>query len=1203
MDGQAGVRKAFGTTYTYEISADKHARTTSYTYPTITEQSHNTSLGPGEIWKPLNRTLKAYNPYGNVIRTDVELCSKDSIWIKQKTVANEYYATKAGYQIPKSETVKDEVLGSIHLTRNTLCENEKAIESSTILFTSGQGSSSPEPWKIKSYAYDQFGRIIQERLSWAQGAAVPPGSAHSTTRLMKYSLDRGILTESSVDSSENITKVEHDLRKLGGPIVRRTLPLGQIEDFEYDLAGRVVKHTDFLKAVTKTEYNVGGPTNTVKTTSPTGYMEMKMFDALGRICEVMDNADPTTTLQIPARTLERTKYDGRGRVVETTSRFGLTTRQSYDALDRQMRKTDPLGNVTEYLYDDTHLTVRETLNGDLRKLIQLDGVAQVISETNFADSSDTSVNYCVTVDTTWDGTKRKTNEVTSEKPKGISNTAAVRILKQDRKWYDADSMVATHSIQGLGESGNDMVERQLCRDLFGNVHSYSKKTTYAGGRSHSHNGPVKIYSADNKFVKLQNQLGQEESYQFDQNGWLQKTVRFDGTQITYSRDACGQTTGINYPTSKTELRYVCKDRLSDVRDGTQKISYEYSLDGALTLTQFGDDRRQTYKLDKTSRIVEEVDVFGVAREYQYDQHGHLSEVSCQGDKLSYVYGVANHTNGQLLGAQLDGKRSIQYSRSYDGFGSTKEVLIRGSDSSMLLEATYLMNSRGQLHYSHVKSNTCPELNGGRTIDYDGIGQLIQEAKTGAVESTTNYSYDGNSNIISSTTDGTILEMAYNEIDQRVDSGIQYDKNGRMTRNSRGHSYSFDDKDHIVSARLSIGSEDRFSYHADDSLSSCKESQSTTNFFHSQKRINALETINEEGGHDENSLLTGLDQLIACYSSSKEPTYFLENNGSTTMVLQQHEATALTYQPYGKQRASKPITGSHLNFGFTQAFTHQSSELVYLRSRHYDPNIMAFLSMDSEYTKENRYAYCEGDPVNYSDPSGHDRDVLRGIAIALGITVGAIAGIATGGAVTGAMAVVWGAEVVAESLVATYAAAGVAGGVANVLANVTTAAVDHFLPGGPQQINYGWANVPSDLFGGVVGGMLAFGAGSYMGNVTRGTTEVLRSVMGQGASHVAGALTQVPLVLLQNPGQPPNLEELTQNIAIGAIAGMIGGHFARQMRLAAGRQRLGSAEGQDARTSATSRSSSFDSSNSGIELWTKNAQGGYDPPNDYRDPIA
>ena len=55
-------------------------------------------------------------------------------------------------------------------------------------------------------------------------------------------------------------------------------------------------------------------------------------------------------------------------------------------------------------------------------------------------------------------------------------------------------------------------------------------------------------------------------------------------------------------------------------------------------------------------------------------------------------------------------------------------------------------------------------------------------------------------------------------------------------------------------------------------------------------------------------------------------------------------------------------------------------LVYLRFRYYSPELGAFIAEDNylgedeNVNSQNRYSYCEGDPINYHDPTGHAKSV-------------------------------------------------------------------------------------------------------------------------------------------------------------------------------------------------------------------------------------
>ncbi len=82
-----------------------------------------------------------------------------------------------------------------------------------------------------------------------------------------------------------------------------------------------------------------------------------------------------------------------------------------------------------------------------------------------------------------------------------------------------------------------------------------------------------------------------------------------------------------------------------------------------------------------------------------------------------------------------------------------------------------------------------------------------------------------------------------------------------------------------------------------------------------------------------------------------------------------------------------------------------SRLYYLITRYYDPRLGVFLTRDStEYLEPDQiggvdlYAYCNNNPVMYSDPTGH-----VAISVIISIIVGAVVGATIGGVVAYSLA--------------------------------------------------------------------------------------------------------------------------------------------------------------------------------------------------------
>jgi hypothetical protein len=63
---------------------------------------------------------------------------------------------------------------------------------------------------------------------------VPTSSVTTVTNTMDYTFDNGTLIQTARDADKNATVIKYDMRKYRGPMMSKTLRLGQTETFDYE---------------------------------------------------------------------------------------------------------------------------------------------------------------------------------------------------------------------------------------------------------------------------------------------------------------------------------------------------------------------------------------------------------------------------------------------------------------------------------------------------------------------------------------------------------------------------------------------------------------------------------------------------------------------------------------------------------------------------------------------------------------------------------------------------------------------------------------------------------------------------------------------------------------------------------------------------------------------------------------------------------
>ncbi len=157
-------------------------------------------------------------------------------------------------------------------------------------------------------------------------------------------------------------------------------------------------------------------------------------------------------------------------------------------------------------------------------------------------------------------------------------------------------------------------------------------------------------------------------------------------------------------------------------------------------------------------------------------------------------------------------------------------------------------------------------------------------------------------------------------------------------------------------------------------------------------------------------LWALDRLVGVEIGSEAYFYRYDAQGSVIALLSAADGSKraeYAYDAYGACTIVSDTTdgsaGTLNSIRFRGYYWDDDMKLYRLGKRLYDPEVGRFLQPDDrEYADPgvpfglNLYAYCLNDPVNNSDPTGHEVvSIVIAIFIAIGLTINDIVQLATG----------------------------------------------------------------------------------------------------------------------------------------------------------------------------------------------------------------
>ncbi|MCP4153799.1 MAG: hypothetical protein GY757_39095 [bacterium] len=138
----------------------------------------------------------------------------------------------------------------------------------------------------------------------------------------------------------------------------------------------------------------------------------------------------------------------------------------------------------------------------------------------------------------------------------------------------------------------------------------------------------------------------------------------------------------------------------------------------------------------------------------------------------------------------------------------------------------------------------------------------------------------------------------------------------------------------------------------------------------------------ESHYQGGNLPPGINPVISGNTQSGIPMgvhyYHKDHIGSSTLVTNEtgQVVTRVNYTPYGEVVQARSLGYNSVTHKSASQELDEETDLMVYNARYYDPFVGRFITADSmapdpnDSQAFNRYAYVQGNPIRYTDPTGH-----------------------------------------------------------------------------------------------------------------------------------------------------------------------------------------------------------------------------------------
>ena len=549
---------------------------------------------------------------------------------------------------------------------------------------------------------------------------------------------------------------------------------------------------------------------------------------------------------------------------------------------------------------------------------------------------------------------------------------------------------------------------------------YSNTYTYENDniKTITHNGTKYSYNYDGfgnvKDIYIGNQLMKTTKYG-QKSGNIDEIIYGNSQNVKYKYDRFNRIVKKEKVTGNIEYVYDSKSNLKTVADNSIGLTTNYTYDLADRVT--GIDYSNNFKIN-----------------YEYDLNNNVNNVKYNFNNkeysTNYSFGGDNNINS------LSFDKTIQQT-NYDRLLRTSSKNIINENATYKTEYKYVNTNdknktttllesikngnEDEIKYIYDELGNIKEIYKGNNIIvnyyYDELGQVIRENNK-EQNKTYIYEYDIGGNI----TNKNVYEYTDKEITNQPTEIIEYIYNNANWKDQltsyNGKEIIYDSVGNIISYN---GNE--YTWQNGRELATLINNEKNLNisYKYNDNRIRTEKIVNGEKTQyllDDDIVILeikGNDVFYYEYNENDEligfkyndEQYYYTKNGQNDIIgiLNNNFEKIITYEydSWGKLISIKDEQGNDItndtnSIGYKNPYRYRGyrydneTDLYYLQSRYYDPEIGRFISADDLLAtscgvlEHNMYVYCNNNPINQMDSSGDISIAIVGLVIGIAALV-------------------------------------------------------------------------------------------------------------------------------------------------------------------------------------------------------------------------